>query len=64
MLSEVDVDGIYVAPIVVYGVLALPITLVLRAILFRLGALRLVWHPALFIFAVYVGILSLLVLLV
>ena len=64
MLSEVDIAGIYVAPIVVYGVAALPVTLVLRAVLFRVGALRLLWHPALFVFSLYVGILSLLVLFV
>ncbi len=64
MLSEVDVAGVYVAPIVVYGVAALPLTLALRSVLFRIGALRLLWHPALFILSLYLSILSLLVLFV
>jgi hypothetical protein len=64
MLSEVDVGGIYVAPIVVYGVAAIPLFLILRWMLGHLGVLRTIWNPALFELAVYVTLLSLLILAV
>jgi hypothetical protein len=64
MLSEVDVGGIYVAPIVVYAVVTIPLFLILRWVLGHLGVLRTVWHPALFELAVYVTLLSLLILAV
>ena len=64
MLSEIDVGGIYVAPIVVYAVAAIPLFLILRWVLGRLGVLRNIWHPALFELAVYVTLLSLLILAV
>jgi hypothetical protein len=64
MLSEVDLGGIYVAPIVVYGIAAIPLFLVFRWVLGHLGVLRHIWHPALFQLAVYVTLLSLLILAV
>jgi protein AaeX len=64
MLSEVDVGGIYVAPIVVYAAAAIPLFLILRWVLGHLGVLRTIWHPALFELAVYVTLLSLLILLI
>jgi hypothetical protein len=63
MIAEVDIAGIYVAPIVVYALAALPIFLLLRVVLARLGFWRAVWHPALVETALYLSILSLLVLL-
>jgi protein AaeX len=62
MLSEIDVGGIYVAPIVVYAIAAIPPFLILRWVLGRLGVLRNIWHPALFELAGYVTLLSLLIL--
>jgi hypothetical protein len=64
MLSEVDLGGIYVAPIVVYGIATTPLFLILRWVLGHLGVLRHIWHPALFELAVYVTLLSLLILAV
>jgi hypothetical protein len=64
MLNEVDVAGIYVAPIVVYAVAAIPPFLVCRWALRHLGVLRNIWHPALFELAVYLTLLSLLILAV
>jgi uncharacterized membrane protein (DUF106 family) len=64
MLSEVDVGGVYVAPIVVYAVATIPLFLILRWVLGHLGVLRNIWHPALFELAVYVTLLSLLILAV
>jgi uncharacterized membrane protein (DUF106 family) len=53
-----------VAPIVVYAVVTIPLFLILRWVLGHLGVLRTVWHPALFELAVYVTLLSLLILAV
>jgi protein AaeX len=63
MNSELNIAGIYMAPIVLYAIVALPIFLMLRVILARVGFWRLVWHPALFETALYLSILSLLILL-
>ena len=64
MITEVDVGGILIAPLVVYGIVAMPIFLVLRLLLGRLGLLRALWHPALFELSLYLSILSLLVVFV
>ena len=63
MNTELNIAGIYMAPIVLYAIVALPIFLVLRVILARIGFWRIVWHPALFETALYLSILSLLILL-
>ena len=55
---EIDVFGVYVAPISLTLVGAWLITIALRRIADRSGLLRYVWHPALFTFAVYVIVLS------
>jgi hypothetical protein len=55
---EIDVFGVYVAPISLMLVGAWLITIALRRIATRFGLLRYVWHPALFTFAVYVIVLS------
>lgn len=64
MLSEAQFAGLLFAPIVVYGLAAIPITLILRLVLWRIGFARLIWHLPLFEVALYVCVLSLLVLLV
>jgi hypothetical protein len=63
MLSEADFEGILFAPIVLYALAALPVTLALRFVLSRIGFMRLVWHLALFELSLYLCVLSLLVLL-
>lgn len=55
---EIDLFGVYVAPISVMMVAAWLVTIVLRRVAGRLGLLRNVWHPALFVFAVYLIVLS------
>jgi protein AaeX len=62
--AEVDLFGVYVAPISVMMVAAWLVVLVLRRVADQVGLLRLVWHPALFVFAVYIVALSSIVLLV
>jgi hypothetical protein len=63
-LSEVNLFGVYVAPISVMMVVAWLATITLRRVLVRIGLLRYVWHPALFVFAVYMILLSSIVLLI
>ena len=60
---EIDLFGVYVAPISVMMLAAWVITIGVRRIVSRLGLLRLVWHPALFVFAVYLITLSSIVLI-
>jgi protein AaeX len=56
--TEVDVFGVYVAPLSLMMVAAWFVTISLRGIASRFGLLRYVWHPALFVFAVYMIVLS------
>jgi hypothetical protein len=62
MIAELDFIGILIAPIVGYALVAIPIFLVLRWLLARLGLGRFIWHPALFEVSLYLIVLSLLVL--
>jgi hypothetical protein len=61
MLREIDLTGIYVAPIVLYLMLATLVFLPCRWLLARLGVLSFVWYPALFEIALFGVILSLVV---
>jgi len=61
---ELDLFGVYVAPISVMLVIAWVVTIALRRATVRFGLLRHVWHPALFVSAVYMIVLSSLVLAV
>jgi hypothetical protein len=63
-LSEVNLFGVYVAPISVMMVVAWLATITLRRVLVRFDLLRYVWHPALFVFAVYMILLSSIALLI
>ena len=62
--SEVNLFGVYVAPISVLVVAAWLVIIVLRRVADRTGLLSFVWHPALFVFAVYMIVLSSIVFLV
>ena len=63
-LSEVNLFGVYVAPISVMMVVAWLATITLRRVLVRFDLMHYVWHPALFVFAVYMILLSSIVLLI
>ena len=56
--TDINLFGVYVAPISIMMIEAWLVTSVLRRIAGRWGLLRYVWHPALFVFAVYVIVLS------
>jgi protein AaeX len=60
--TDIDLFGVYVAPISVMMVAAWFVTIALRRVAARFGLLRHVWHPALFVFAIYVIVLSSIVL--
>ena len=56
--AEINLFGVYVAPISILMIGAWLITIILRRIANRSGLLRHVWHPALFVFAVYIMVLA------
>ena len=56
--AEVDLFGVYVAPISLLMTVAWVATMGMRLLAVRVGLLRRVWHPALFVFAVYVIVLA------
>ena len=60
--TEISLFGVYVAPISVMMVVAWVVTIGLRRFADRFGLLRYVWHPAVFVFAVYMILLSSIVL--
>jgi protein AaeX len=62
--TEINLLGVYVAPISVMMIGAWFVTIALGLLVSRYGLLRYVWHPALFVFAVYVVVLSIWILLV
>lgn len=61
---EIDVFGVYVAPIVPMMLAAFLVTLALRWIAVTVGLFRWIWHPALFEFSVYLIVLAAIVLTV
>jgi protein AaeX len=61
--TEINLFGVYVAPISLMLVAAWIVTIALRRVAARFGLLRHVWHPALFVFATYLIVLSSMVLL-
>ena len=61
--TESYLFGVYVAPISLMMVAAWLIVIALRTLAGRYGLLRFVWHPALFLFSVYIIVLSSIVLI-
>jgi len=61
---EIDLLGVYVAPMALLIIAAWFATVGLRRIADRFDLLSQVWHPALFMFAVYVIVLSSMVLVI
>jgi protein AaeX len=61
--TETNLFGVYVAPISLMLVAAWIGTIALRRVAARFGLLGHVWHPALFVFAIYLIVLSSMVLL-
>jgi hypothetical protein len=61
---EINLFGVYVAPISLLMIAAWLVTAASRRIAARFGLLRHVWHPALFVFSVNIIVLSFMVLLI
>ena len=61
--TEIDLFGVYVAPMSMMMFGAWVVTITLRRSAARFGLLHYVWHPALAVFAVYMIVLSTVVLL-
>ena len=62
--TEINLFGVYVAPISLMMVAAWLIVIALHRVAAQFGLLRHVWHPAVFVFAAYVIVLSSMVLAV
>lgn len=62
MPADLELGGVYLPPIAQALLLALPLFLVLDALLRRAGVLAYAWHPALFQGALYAAICAALVL--
>jgi protein AaeX len=62
--TEIDLLGVYVAPMSLLMIVAWVVTIGLRRIAARFGLLRQVWHPALFVFDIYIIVLSSMVLFI
>ncbi len=62
--TEIDLLGVYVAPMSLMMVAAWLILIPLRRAADRFAPLRRVWHPALFWFAIYMITLSTIVLII
>ena len=56
--NEINLFGLYVAPIVLILAGAWVVYVVIRRIVARFGLIQRVWHPALFELALYVIIVS------
>jgi protein AaeX len=56
--TDINLFGVYVAPISLMMVAAWLILIGLRRLVAQFGLQRQVWHPSLFLFAVYVIVLS------
>jgi hypothetical protein len=62
--TDIDLFGVYVAPISLMMVVAWLIVIVLRRLVARFRLSQHVWHPSLFAFAVYIIVLSCIVLII
>jgi protein AaeX len=61
---EINLLGVYVAPIAVIMAVAWIVLLIVRRMVVRFGLSQYVWHPALFSLAIYVIFVSSIVLFV
>jgi hypothetical protein len=62
--TDINLFGVYVAPISIMMIAAWLITITLRRVADRWGLVRYVWHPALFVFAMYIIVLSSFILII
>jgi len=58
MIGEVSLYGLYLPPLLLLALAALALCRLLTLVLARTGFYRLVWHPALFDFSLFVIVLG------
>lgn len=58
MIGEVSLHGLYLPPLLLLTLAALAVCRLLKPVLARTGFYRLVWHPALFDFSLFVIVLG------
>lgn len=58
MIREINIDGIFLPPLLGHLLIAAVVWLLLRWLLGKLGFYRYVWHPPLFNTALYVILLG------
>jgi len=58
MIGEFDLYGVFIPSLMVWSVVAVVLTTLIRGVLRVAGAYRLVWHPALFDLALFVIVLG------
>jgi hypothetical protein len=56
--TELDLFGVYVAPMTLMMLAAWLATVAVRSILGHFHLLRFIWHPALFLIGVYIIVLA------
>jgi protein AaeX len=62
--TDINLFGVYIAPISLMMLAAWIVLIAMRRMADRFGLLHYVWHPALFVLAMYMIILSSIVLIV
>jgi hypothetical protein len=62
--TDINLFGVYVAPISLMMLAAWAVLIAIRRVADRFGLLHYVWHPALFVLAMYMIVLSSIVLIV
>jgi hypothetical protein len=58
MIGEISFYGVYVPALLLAALLSLALSRALGYVLSRIGFYRLVWHPALFDFALFIIVLG------
>ena len=58
MIGEVSIYGLFLPPLLLLTLAALVVSRLLNLVLARTGFYRLVWHPALFDFSLFVIVLG------
>lgn len=62
-IHEISIGSVYLSPVLLYALLALPLTYGVRYMINRYKLSRFIWHEMLFIVALYVIIFSIIILL-
>lgn len=58
MIGEVNLYGLFLPPLLLLAVAALAVTRLLKLVLARTAFYRVVWHPALFDFSLFILVLG------